>query len=538
MVQIIILFLLCALISIVVIRFAISLTLAYDIGDTPGEKHKRHEASTPFIGGSGVLASLCIMLAVFNYNYPEQVQQWLTLGLCSIVIFSAGFIDDMLKLSYKIRLVIQAIVVLVMILSADILLNDLGVFFDSRLQLGLFAVPFTVFAAIGCINALNMIDGIDGLSGSVSLVTLVLISIVALVADNTQILFLAITLAGGIVGFLYFNLRYPSQHSARVFLGDNGSMLLGFLFAWLLIDLSQGFNAAIHPVTALWLFSFPLMDAVSVIQRRIWVGKSPFSPDFNHLHHILLKAGFRVEEVVTVIVLLHISLGMIGLIGLYQEIPQFIMLLGFLIIYYGYFRLTLKPWNFIPTIRYYYTRLGFTSSAKKDVFSGRYTAEEAKKCTQIISRLLGPSMDFWVKIYEQQLVDYGSKKHYAIALNIRLPEDDTTLDNKIEECVELLPKKLKEHNIQLRQFVARYGDRDRRSNDRRSTIRNLHSRDNRAADRRNAERRDLNPQRRTAQRRATERDTVDRRFWIRRGLDRRISDRHKLGAHVLVFEVT
>ncbi len=360
----------------------------------------------------------------------------------------------------------------------------------------------------------------------------------ALVADNTQILFLAITLAGGVVGFLYFNLRYPSQNSAKVFLGDNGSMLLGFLFAWLLIDLSQGFNAAIQPVTALWLFSFPLMDAVSVIQRRVWVGKSPFSPDFNHLHHILLKAGFRVEEVVSVIVLLHISFGIVGLIGLYLEVPDLIMLLGFLVIYFGYFKLTLKPWNFIPTIRYYYTKLGFASSANKGVFSGRYTAEEARSRTQIISKALGPSMDFWIKIYEQQLVDYGSKKHYAIALNIRLPENHTSLDNKIEEYAELLPKKLKEHNIQLRQFVARYGDRDRRANDRRSTIRNLNSQDNRGTDRRNSERRDLNPKRRTAQRRATERDTIERRFWIRRGSDRRISDRHKLGAHVLVFEVT
>jgi UDP-GlcNAc:undecaprenyl-phosphate GlcNAc-1-phosphate transferase len=84
-----------------------------------------------------------------------------------------------------------------------------------------------------------MIDGIDGLSGSISLVSLMLIGLVAFLADNYKYVTLAIALMGGVTGFLYFNLRYPRNYRARVFLGDNGSMLLGFLFAWMFIDLSR-----------------------------------------------------------------------------------------------------------------------------------------------------------------------------------------------------------------------------------------------------------------------------------------------------------
>ena len=153
-----------------------------------------------------------------------------------------------------------------------------------------------------------MIDGVDGLSGSVSFVTLLFIATVAFIADDRHNLMLTTALIGGVLGFLYFNLRYRKQRYARVFLGDNGSMLLGLLFAWLFVDLTQGSNPAMTPVTAIWLFSVPLMDTVSVMLRRFWLGKSPFSPDRHHLHHLMQRAGFRVSEIVFIIVLLHIPI--------------------------------------------------------------------------------------------------------------------------------------------------------------------------------------------------------------------------------------
>src|SRR5690606_7267966 len=196
------------------------------------------------------------------------------------------------------------------------------------------------FATIGSINAFNMIDGIDGLSGSIALTSLVLISITALTASNQPDFIVAIALAGGTTGFLFFNLRRRSQPQAKVFLGDNGSMLLGFLITWLLIDLSQGEQRAISPVTALWLFSIPLMDTISIMLRRIWQHKSPFEPDRNHFHHILLNAGYRVNDTIFTIVSIHLLFGITGLTGLYWGLSDPVMLIGFLLLFSGYFYLS------------------------------------------------------------------------------------------------------------------------------------------------------------------------------------------------------
>jgi len=531
MIDIITLFVLCTALSLVVVRYAINLAQTHCVTDEPGG-HKLHDLSTPFVGGTGVFVAMCAAFAIEVNTHSELELQCFTLGLCSIIIFITGFADDIRRLSYKLRFAIQAVVALIMILAGGVLLNDLGdLFFGLPLQLGIFAIPFTIFAVIGSINAFNMIDGIDGLLGSIALVTLLLIGAVAFVAGDLHNTVLATALAGGVMGFLYFNLRYPSQSSARVFLGDNGSMLIGFLIAWLLIDLSQGPNPAIQPVAALWLLSIPIMDTISVMHRRIRKGKSPFTPDHSHLHHILLSAGFRVEEVVFAVVSLHFLLGIIGITGLYLGIPEFIMLLGFLLVYFMYFILTLHPSRFMPVLRSFHTRLGLASAANSGIFQGGYTTKDVEKLTHIVSKELGTSVDYWVKIFEQQSVSDSFGKRYAIALNIRLPKEDQDKKDDTNQFVILLQRRLQQlQGIQLRQFVAR--NSDRRVHSRRSSFGESHVGEMRAADRRVSSRR-FSSRRINTERRIVERYDVERRV-----SNRRISEQHKLGSQVLVFEIT
>ena len=534
MIDIIVLFVFCTVLSLVIVHYAINLAQTFSVTDDPGE-HKLHDLSTPFVGGTGIFVAICAALAIEANAHSELVLQCFTLGLCAIIIFITGFADDIRHLSYKLRFVIQAVVALIMILAGGVLLNDLGdLFFGLPLQLGIFAIPFTIFAVIGGINAFNMIDGIDGLLGSVALVTLLLIGAVAFVAGDLHNTVLATALAGGVIGFLYFNLRYPSQSNARVFLGDNGSMLIGFLIAWLLIDLSQGSNPAIQPVAALWLLSIPIMDTISVMHRRIRMGRSPFTPDHSHLHHILLSAGFRVEEVVFAIATLHFLLGIIGITGLYLGIPEFIMLLGFLLVYLMYFTLTLHPQRFMPTLRSFHTRLGLASAANSGIFQGGYTTKDVEKLIQIVSKELGAKIDYWVKVFEQQFAEDSFGKRYAIALNIRLPKDDHVMKDTINQYIILLQRRLlQQQGIQLRQFVAR--NSDRRVHSRRSSLEKLQAvqaGEMRTSDRRVSSRR-FSSRRITAERRVVERHDVERRI-----SNRRISEQHMLGSQVLVFEIT
>lgn len=454
------------MLSVVAIRLSINWTKLHNISDRPGE-HKQHDESTPFVGGIGVLVALCAAIVVLSHMHPQLLLQWLILGFCATAIFIVGFVDDALQLGYRLRLIVQIVVASFMVMVGGSVLNDLGdLFFGQAIQLGLFAIPFTVFAVIGSINAFNMIDGVDGLSGMISLVSLLLIGIIAFVAGNQHALILTAALAGGVVGFLYFNLRYFSQYYAQVFLGDNGSMLLGILFAWLLIELSQGSTPAITPVTAIWLFSIPLMDTVSVIVRRIWLGKSPFIPDRHHLHHLLLSAGFRIIEVVYIIALLHFLFGIIGLVGFYLGVSEFAMFISFLMLFLVYCYLIVRPWRFIPILRSLHARfylwVGLVSVASCGTFYGSHTAKEAMQLIRKISDRLGHDMHYWLWLYEQPSVaDHGCGKRYAITLNVWLSEDDCDLGEDLSQYTLLLNRRLKgRQNIQVRQLAGRLEDSD------------------------------------------------------------------------------
>ena len=459
MINILSLFIFCTLLSAVSVHIAIKLANFCRIADHPGE-HKQHSESTPFVGGVGVFAALCVTLIVLVNFYPEHMQKWLVLGFCSIVIFITGFVDDVLQLSYKLRFIIQAFVAFVMVLVGGIVLNDLGgLFFGLPVQLGLFAIPFTVFAIIGGINIINMIDGVDGLSGSLSLVSFLLLSIVAYVVGDLANLFLIAALIGGVAGFLNYNFRFSSRRSAQVFMGDNGTMLLGLLFAWLLIDLAQGPNPAMRPVTAVWLLAIPLMDAISVMHRRIRMGSSPFKPDRNHLHHILLRAGYSVEEVVFTIVSLHLLIGVTGLVGLYIGVPDFVMLLVFFLVYSGYYYLTLRPWHCIPALCFLHTRFSLTPIAGQKTFFGGYSVKESRLMARIISKELRARVDYWVRIYKQPNECCDTEQRYAIALKIRLPSIQNGFDSRVTQYFKLLNNRLKiKHNIQMRQLKERSED--------------------------------------------------------------------------------
>ena len=392
-------FLISVLLSILAIRSTVSLMHTLSITDRPDDEHKLHDINTPFVGGIGLLAVLCFAFILLINLHSEHFHKCIALLICSVIIWITGFLDDAMKLGYKLRLTIQALVALIMILGGGVVVSELGgLFFGFPLQLGTFGIIFTLIATVGGINALNMMDGVDGLSGSIALVSLLLIGTATYIAQDQLNLILICALAGGVVGFMYFNLRHPYQRHARVFLGDNGSMLLGVMFAWLLVDIAQNPNPSITPVTAIWLFSVPLMDMFCVMLRRVRAGQSPFTPDRQHLHHLLMKSGFRVSEIVFTITLLHGLLGMIGLVGMYSGVSEFAMLLGFLLILTGYFYLTYHPENFLSLLRNFdmllNTRFGFAPVSKSKILIGSYSAKETEELTRAISDELGPEMDY------------------------------------------------------------------------------------------------------------------------------------------------
>jgi UDP-GlcNAc:undecaprenyl-phosphate GlcNAc-1-phosphate transferase len=273
---------------------------------------KQHQGDIPLVGG----------LAMFGGFSIVAISLFPAIGYLPAMLFGAtvlvvtGLVDDHRELSPGARFIAQSVAVLAMIFGGDVVVRDLGdLVFIGTLALGYGAVAFTVFGVVGVINAVNMTDGLDGLAGSLALVMVLALAAVAWDAGLEAELDLLLTLAFTILGFLAFNARTPWQSRARVFMGDAGSMLLGFLLAWFFVHLSQGPARAMAPVTALWIFALPLLDTLTVMARRLLNGSSPFKSDREHLHHILQRAGFSVTQTVAIMTGLAASLAAIGIMG-------------------------------------------------------------------------------------------------------------------------------------------------------------------------------------------------------------------------------
>jgi UDP-GlcNAc:undecaprenyl-phosphate GlcNAc-1-phosphate transferase len=193
-----------------------------------------------------------------------------------------------------------------------------------------------IFAVIGGINAYNMMDGIDGLTGSMALVSLIALIILFAAVGATGYTLWALMFAVAIVPYLFANLKLFG-FKRKIFMGDAGSMLLGFVIVWLLILGTQQETKYFRTVTALWIISVPLMDMAAIMIRRVRKGNSPFKPDRKHLHHIFLHAGLNSRQALAVIVVAAVLLTSIGIAGELWQVPEWIMLVGFLCLFAGYY---------------------------------------------------------------------------------------------------------------------------------------------------------------------------------------------------------
>lgn len=263
----------------------------------------------------------------------------------SLLLVVVGAIDDLHELSPLHRFAAQIVASLLMTQEGGVVLADFGYLImpDDVLSLGLLAIPLTVFATVGVINAVNMADGLDGLAASLVLIAITALGVIAWSGGSTWDIGVLGLLGATIFSFLLSNLRLDGR--SLVFMGDAGSLFLGFALVWFLIDLSQGEQRLMAPVTALWLFALPLLDTVSIIGRRILLGRSPFLADREHFHHILLAAGFGPKRTLLLMVLIALAVAGVGLAGHFFGVSEHWMFFGFLCLFALHFRITMRAWR-------------------------------------------------------------------------------------------------------------------------------------------------------------------------------------------------
>ena len=217
----------------------------------------------------------------------------------SAILFAAGMYDDFKELGYKAKFMAQVAAALVLVLYGGVMIRDVGSLLPNDMDLpGWLAAIVTMFVVVGVTNAINLADGLDGLAAGISLLIFLFISFLAYRIGNMNVAIIALSISGTLFGFLRFN-TYP----ASLFMGDTGSMLLGYSAAVLSIMLTQG-STPLSPVLPLILLGFPILDTIVVMAQRISQGRSPFSADKNHFHHRLLGLGlFQTEAVFTIYVI-------------------------------------------------------------------------------------------------------------------------------------------------------------------------------------------------------------------------------------------
>lgn len=304
--------------------------------DQPDER-KRHAAPTPVVGG---LAMLLACLAALPFTLPLS-RSLLGLGVAALIVVAIGVYDDRHDLRWYWRLGAQTAAGLVLALWGGARVEELGATFGlASLNLGLWAIPFTVFATVGLINAMNMIDGADGLAGSLALVALAMLSAAAIYAGNDRLAERVLILCGAIAGFLLWNLRFPGRIRARAFMGDAGSGFLGLVIAWVAFRLTQNEGHPVNPVLALWLLPIPVMDCLVLIVRRLQEGRSPFAAGRDHIHHLMGEAGFRPMQVVALLVLFSLLTGLLAGQAMRLDVPHPVLLAAFLLMCLGWYLLT------------------------------------------------------------------------------------------------------------------------------------------------------------------------------------------------------
>jgi UDP-GlcNAc:undecaprenyl-phosphate/decaprenyl-phosphate GlcNAc-1-phosphate transferase len=322
---------------------------AHQIGlvDRPGGR-KRHDQPTPLTGGLAMLAGFLGALVFIPHVSPLL----LPFGAGCAMLVAIGCIDDRYDVRWWVRLLAQCAAVVVMIFGAGIYLKTLGPIFGSwPLMLGWMAVPFTVFAAVGVINAMNMTDGSDGLAGSLALSSLALFAGAALYAGHTNLVMHILPLMGALAAFLLFNLRMPWQQRARAFMGDAGSMLLGFTIAWVAIHLTQTPRHPVPPALAPWLVAIPILDCVAVSLRRIIQGRSPFSADRGHLHHCMADAGFTPTQVAVTLSLATLLIGALAAVSLKLGMPRIGLVWLFVVLGLAYVWFTARKERVVALFR-------------------------------------------------------------------------------------------------------------------------------------------------------------------------------------------
>ncbi|RJT25967.1 UDP-N-acetylglucosamine--undecaprenyl-phosphate N-acetylglucosaminephosphotransferase [Buttiauxella izardii] len=303
--------------------------------DKPGGR-KKHKGEIPLVGGISFYSAIAMFYLFQPEVLPHTEAHFLTYFLSVSLLLGIGIADDRFDLPVAPRVVIQGLSAVILMVDGLYLRSFGHVLGEQELLLGPVGYLVTLFASWAAINAFNMIDGVDGLLGSVAGTVFAALMVVFWLAGEQSHAMWCLLMIVALIPYLILNMGLLGHHRLKVFMGDAGSMVIGFTVLWMVMLGSQGDEAVMAPVTVLWLIALPLMDMVTIMTRRIRRGQSPFHPDRDHLHHILMRGGLTGRQTVMFITALTAIFAAIGIVLSIIGIAEWFSLALFLCVFMGY----------------------------------------------------------------------------------------------------------------------------------------------------------------------------------------------------------
>jgi UDP-GlcNAc:undecaprenyl-phosphate GlcNAc-1-phosphate transferase len=298
-------FIICLMMTPLLIRIASE----KNIFDEPGER-KLHTSRTPLLGGVAIFSGTMISFLFFSANYFEAKQLFILTSL--LILFAAGFIDDLQPLKPVIKLFLQVIATIISVLFAGVNITGLHGLAGIHMLPGIFPTIVTALFILIIVNAYNFIDGIDGLAATVGVIASAVFGILFISLNDGLSALLAFALCGSLIAFLVYN--FPP---AKIFMGDTGTLVSGFILSLLAIRLTEvtrSFNSEFSwltyqsaPVFVLAVLIIPIVDFARVTVIRLTRGYSPIRADKNHIHHMLVALGLNSAQTTLLLVMVNLS---------------------------------------------------------------------------------------------------------------------------------------------------------------------------------------------------------------------------------------
>lgn len=266
--------------------------------DKPNAR-KVHQKVMPRMGGLAIFISFLIGSIIVSPNDPFHIA--IVMGAFMIVII--GMLDDIYELSAKWKLAGQLVAAMTVVIYGGLQIEFINLPFGGSIEFGILSIPMTIFWILAFTNAINLIDGLDGLAAGVSSIGLFTLAVVAFLMGNDYVLIMSLIVLASTLGFLFFNF-----HPAKIFMGDTGSLFLGYIFGVLSV---LGFKnvTIVSFIVPVLILGLPIFDTIVAMIRRKLNNVPLYSADKSHVHHRLLSFGFSHKQTVFVMYAISILLG-------------------------------------------------------------------------------------------------------------------------------------------------------------------------------------------------------------------------------------